>query len=277
MDNQTKKTPIGVFDSGFGGLTVFKEIKALMPEYDYVYFGDNARAPYGDRPKETIYEFTLDSVKKIFDRNSPLVVLACNTATSNALPQIQQIDLPKIDPTKRVLGVIQPTIEALPEFTKNGHIGILGTPGTCASHFYEDEIKKSYPDYKAVSQSGDMFVPLVELGEYAGGGADYFVKKYVDLLLAKDPDIDTIILGCTHYPLLYPKIRAYVPQNIQVVAQGAIVAKSLKNYLQRHPEMEQRLTKNGTVEYLTSEASDIFDRLGSVFMDETIHSTHIDD
>ena len=277
MEDQSKKCPIGVFDSGFGGLTVFRAIKALMPEYDYLYFGDNARAPYGDRPKETIYEFTLDCVKQLFDRNSPLVILACNTATSNALPQIQQLDLPKIDPTKRVLGVIQPTIEALPEYTKNGHIGVLGTPGTCASHFYEDEIVKSFPTYSVVSQAGDMFVPLVELGEYAGGGADYFVKKYVDLLLAKDHQIDTIVLGCTHYPLLYPKIRAYVPSNIQVIAQGDIVAKSLKNYLKRHPEMDNRLSKNGTVQYFTSEGSDTFDKLGSIFMNETIHSVHVDE
>ena len=277
MDNQTKRIPIGVFDSGFGGLTVFREIKALMPEYDYVYFGDNARAPYGDRPKQTIYEYTLDCVKKLFGYNCPLVILACNTATSNALPEIQKVDIPKIDPTKRVLGVIQPTIEALPEFTKNGHIGVLGTPGTCAPHFYENAIDKMFPNYKVVSQSGDMFVPLVELGEYAGGGADYFVKKYIDLLLAKDPDIDTIILGCTHYPLLYPKIRAYVPAKIQVVAQGKIVAKSLKNYLERHPEMEKRLTKTGTVQYYTSEASNVFDKLGSIFMGETINAIRVAD
>lgn len=277
MDNNNTKTPIGVFDSGFGGLTVFRSIKALMPEYDYVYFGDNARAPYGDRPKEVIYEYTLNSVKKLFDRNAPLVILACNTATSNALPQIQRNDLPKINPTSRVLGVILPTVQALPQFTKNGHIGILGTPGTIASRTYENEIAKLYPNYRVSSQAGDMFVPLVEEGEYAGGGADYFVKKYVDLLMAKDHQIDTIVLGCTHYPLLYPKLRAYIPKEIEIIAQGDLVAKSLKDYLKRHPEMDNRLSKGGTCQYFTSEAGEKFSELGSVFMGETIHATHIDD
>lgn len=277
MNDKKTKTPIGVFDSGFGGLTVFRSIKKLMPEYDYVYFGDNARAPYGDRPKNVIYDYTLDSVEKLFDKNAPLVILACNTATSNALPQIQRNDLPKIDPSKRVLGVILPTVQALPEYTKNGHIGILGTAGTIASRDYETQIAKLYPDYQVSSQSGEMFVPLVEEGEYAGGGADYFVKKYVDLLMAKDHQIDTIVLGCTHYPLLYPKLRAYIPKEIEIIAQGDIVAKSLQDYLKRHPEMDKRLTKGGTCEYLTSESSDTFSKLGSIFMGEEIKAIHIDD
>ena len=277
MEQEVKKSPIGVFDSGFGGLTVFKSIKALMPEYDFVYFGDNARAPYGDRPQKVIYEFTLNCVEKLFDKNSPLVVLACNTATSNALPTIESVDVPRIDPTRRVLGVIQPTVDALSQFTKNGHIGILGTPGTIASHTYETEIAKVHPEYRVSSQAGDMFVPLVEEGEYAGGGADYFVKKYVDLLMAKDHQIDTIILGCTHYPLLYPKLRAYVPKEIEIIAQGDLVAKSLKEYLQKNPEMDNRLSKGGTCVYYTSESSDKFDELGSIFMGEQIHSVHVDD
>ena len=260
--------PIGVFDSGYGGLTILREIRRKLPEYDYLYLGDNARAPYGTRSFDIVYRFTLEAVQYLFSQGCRLVILACNTASAKALRTIQQNDLPHIDPTRRVLGVIRPTVEKVGEITRNGCIGILGTPGTVQSESYNIEIAKMYGGKLLTYGHGcPMWVPLVENREADGDGADYFVQKDIDALLAMNHDIDTVILGCTHYPLLLPKIRKYMPDGVTVVGQGSIIADSLANYLQRHPEMEVRCTKGGTCRYLTTENADKFSSMASYFLD----------
>lgn len=271
-----KTGPIGVFDSGYGGLTILKEIRRLMPQYSYLYLGDNARAPYGTRSFDVVYRFTLEAVTALFAMGCPLVILACNTASAKALRNIQQHDLPGMEPGLRVLGVIRPTAEKIQSLSDNGHVGILGTEGTVSSCSYDMEIAKISPEFKVSSKACPMWVPLVENNEATGEGADYFVEKYVDELLAKDSDIDTIVLACTHYPILYPKIRKAVPENIKVVKQGEIVAESLKDYLKRHPEMEERLERGGECRYLTTENPEKFTGLASIFLDEKVDVSHID-
>lgn len=271
-----KTGPIGVFDSGYGGLTILKEIRRLMPQYSYLYLGDNARAPYGTRSFDVVYRFTLEAVTALFAMGCPLVILACNTASAKALRNIQQHDLPGMEPGLRVLGVIRPTAEKIQSLSDNGHVGILGTEGTVSSCSYDMEIAKISPEFKVSSKACPMWVPLVENNEATGEGADYFVEKYVGELLAKDSDIDTIVLACTHYPILYPKIRKAVPGNIKVVKQGEIVAESLKDYLKRHPEMEERLERGGECRYLTTENPEKFTGLASIFLDEKVDVSHID-
>ncbi|MBD5227196.1 MAG: glutamate racemase [Bacteroidales bacterium] len=271
----SERGPIGVFDSGYGGLTILRDFRRLLPEYDYIYLGDNARAPYGNRSFELVYEFTAQAVNHLFEQGCPLVILACNTASAKALRTIQVQDLPEIDPTRRVLGVIRPTIERLPELTTTGHIGVLATPGTVLSRSYTLETEKLFPEMKVTEKACPMWVPLVENGEADMPGADYFVRKYIDAILLEDPEIDTLILGCTHYPMLYPKIRAYVPERISVVPQGNLVAESLKDYLKRHPEMDSRLTRNGTTIYETTEATFKFDTISSLFLQSPVSSVQI--
>ena len=257
---------IGIFDSGFGGLTVLSEIKALLSEYDYIYLGDNARAPYGSRSFDVVYKFTLEAVKWFFEQGCHLVILACNTASAKALRTIQQIDLPQLAPNNRVLGVIRPTVECLHTLSKTHHVGILGTEGTIQSKSYELEIEKLHPHLTVTSEACPMWVSLIENEEHNSAGADYFVQQHIHRLLEKDANIDTILLGCTHYPLLMNKIRKYVPQHITVVEQGKYVAKSLKNYLHRHPDMDKRCTKNGTVKYFTTDSAEKFEIFASRYL-----------
>lgn len=268
--------PIGVFDSGYGGLTILKEIRKALPQYDYIYLGDNARAPYGTRSFDVVYEFTLQAVRDLFARGCELVILACNTASAKALRSIQQKDLPGIDPEKRVLGVIIPTVEALGNVTKNGNIGVLGTPGTISSGTYDIEIAKFFPAFRTVSVPCPMWVPLVENKEYDSPGADYFVKKYVEELFAQEPETDTVVLGCTHYPLLLKKIEKQVAGRAKVITQGALVAGSLADYMKRHPEMDAKCSKGGSVTYLTTENPDKFTDLAGIFMEEPVTATRIE-
>ena len=258
--------PIGVFDSGYGGLTILDKIRTQMPEYDYLYLGDNARTPYGPRSFEVVYEFTLQAVKKLFELGCPLVILACNTASAKALRTIQQTNLPIIDPTRRVLGVIRPTAECIGQLTQSRHVGILATSGTIKSESYLMEIHKLFPDVIVTGEACPMWVPLVENNEYASEGADYIVKKHIHQLLEKDPEIDTIILGCTHYPLLIEKIRQFTPSHIRLVPQGEYVAKSLEDYLKRHPEMDIRCSKGNTCRFLTTESTAKFEESASIFL-----------
>lgn len=271
--------PIGVFDSGYGGLTILRSLRGKLPQYDFLYLGDNARAPYGSRSFEVVYDFTLEAVNALFSRGCPLVILACNTASAKALRSIQQNDLPGIDPSRRVLGVIRPTVEVLPRITKSRHVGVLGTPGTVASHSYRIELGKSAPELTVTELACPMWVPLVENREASSPGADYFVRKYCDQLMTVDPLIDTVVLGCTHYPLLLPKIRQYLPDGVRALAQGDIVAESLADYLHRHPEMECRLTRNdagqGVCNYLTTENPEKFSDLASLFLGEPVGVEHI--
>ncbi len=264
------KGPIGVFDSGYGGLTILKQLREELPERSFMYLGDNARAPYGNRSFDVVYRFTLEAVKKLFDMGCPLVILACNTASAKALRTIQQVDLPMMDKTKRVLGVVRPTVEAVNEMSKTGRIGVFATAGTIASESYPIELHKLNPDLKVVGQSCPMWVPLIESGESEGEGADYFVRKYIDQMMSEDKDIDTVILGCTHYPIMIDKIRANMPSGVNVVAQGTLVAKSLKDYLERHPEMAERLDKEASIEYYTTEEPSKFEELASVFLGHKI-------
>ena len=271
----TNVGPIGIFDSGYGGLTILEQVRKGLPRYDYLYLGDNARAPYGTRSFEIVYEFTKQAVFHLFDEGCSLVILACNTASAKALRSIQQKDLPRLAPDKRVLGVIRPTVESLSELSRTGHIGILATPGTIQSGSYELEIKKMYPEFVVYGQSCPMWVPLVEYREADGDGADFFVKKYVDMLFAQQPALDTVVLGCTHYPLLYQKIKRYIPEGVSIVKQGTIVADSLKDYLSRHPEMESLCAKGGGCEYRTTESSEKFSTMASVFLSDNIEAKHI--
>lgn len=269
------KQPIAVFDSGYGGLTVLKEIVSLLPQYDYLYMGDNARAPYGPRSFEQVYEYTLEAVSWLFLQGCPLVILACNTASAKALRTIQQNDLAKMGVGKRVLGVIRPTAEVIGNFSKSRHVGVLGTKGTVQSESYILEIEKFFPEVKVSQEACPMWVPLIENNEYSTEGADYFVKKHINNLLARDHEIDTILLGCTHYPLLLNKIKQVVPPEIMVIEQGSIVAEGLKDYLQRHPEMEEQCSKEGHLAfYTTGDASD-FDEHAAHFFGGPVKSSHL--
>ena len=271
----TKPAPIGIFDSGYGGLTVFRNIRAKLPQYDYIYLGDNARAPYGPRDFDTIYHYTLECVRHLFDMGCRFVILACNTASAKALRTIQQQDLPKIAPDHRVLGVIRPTTEIVGHFSRSGHVGILATRGTVVSQSYVIEIEKFFPEIKVFQQACPMWVPLVENNEHESTGADYFVKKYLDEMLAQSSEIDTVVLGCTHYPLLEKKIRQYLPANVRLLSQGEIVAKSLVDYLYRHPEIETVCSKGGRVEYFTTESADDFDHKAAIFLGHEVKSKHL--
>jgi glutamate racemase len=257
--------PIGIFDSGFGGLTVLKEIERVLPQYDYVYFGDNARAPYGTRSFETVYAYTLEAVQWLFGQGCRLVILACNTASAKALRTIQQKDLPRIAPERRVLGVIRPVTELIGKITRSRHVGILATAGTVASQSYVIEINKQFPDITVVQEACPMWVPLLENNEFDGDGADYFVKQHIDRIFAADSLIDTLVLGCTHYTLLQPKIRHFVSTNTMLVSQGIIVAESLADYLIRHPEIEDRCSRQGRRDFYTSETAGFFERVAPLF------------
>lgn len=268
--------PIGVFDSGYGGLTILKAIRELLPQYDYAYLGDNARAPYGTRSFDIVYQFTRQAVLKLFEMGCQLVILGCNTASAKALRSIQQNDLPKIDPQRRVLGVIRPTAEIVGKLTQTKHIGILATPGTIKSDSYNIEVNKLWPELDVTGVACPLWVPIVENNEATGAGADYFVKKRIDHILWLDPDIDTLILGCTHYPILMPKIKQYVPDGIKIVSQGEYVAESLKDYLTRHTEIDARCTKNGTAHYYTTENAEKFKEVARIFVTDDIEVEHID-
>lgn len=268
-------TPIGIFDSGYGGLTVFRSIAARLPQYDYVYLGDNGRAPYGNRSFETVHEYTLECVRWFFDQGCPLVIVACNTASAKALRSIQQNDLPHIDPTRRVLGVIRPTAEVIGNYSRTKSVGVLGTKGTINSGSYEIEIGHFFPEVRVHPLACPMWVPLIEYGEYNSEGADFFVRKYLDELLAKAPDIDTILLACTHYPLLIEKIRKHLPEGIRAVPQGDIVAASLDDYLQRHPEMEQRISQGGNMRFFTTDDAADFEQHATVFFGKAVDATQV--
>lgn len=268
--------PIGVFDSGYGGLTILHEIRQTLPTYDYLYLGDNARAPYGSRSFDVIYQYTLQAVETLFSRGCHLVILACNTASAKALRTIQQNDLPRLGPSRRVLGVIRPTVEAVGALTRTRHVGLLGTKGTIMSQSYEMELHKLFPDIVVTGEACPMWVPLIENNEADSPGADYFVQKRIGNLLAHDGRIDTLILGCTHYPLLMPKILKYTPPGIRVLPQGEYVARSLRTYLQRHPEVDALCTRHGSCSYLSTEAADRFEQSASYFLKEEISAAHCD-
>lgn len=270
-----KPGPIGIFDSGYGGLTILKEIRKQLPDYDFLYLGDNARTPYGTRSFEIVYQFTLQAVKRLFEEGCHLVILACNTASAKALRSIQIHDLPQLDINRRVLGVIRPTVEQLNQLTTSKHIGLLATSGTVLSNSYPLEINKLFPEIQVTSEACPMWVPLVENDEANKEGADYFIKQHINRLLNKDWQIDTIILGCTHYPMLLPKIKLFTPDHIQIIAQGEYVAKSLKDYLRRHPEMDNKCTKEGNCTYYTTESTEKFINSASLFLNEEINVEHI--
>ncbi|HAQ18061.1 MAG TPA: glutamate racemase [Prolixibacteraceae bacterium] len=269
--------PIGVFDSGYGGLTILKEFLNDLPTYDFIYLGDNARAPYGPRSFEVVYEYTLQAVKKLFEMGCPLVILACNTASAKALRNIQQKDLPHIDPERRVLGVIRPAVESIGDYTRNGHVGILGTVGTVLSNSYPIELEKwaGGKVVKTTQEACPIWVPLVENNETDSPGTEYFVSKNINNLLAADPKIDSIILGCTHYPLLMPVIRKFVPENIHLLEQGKLVSSKLIEYLNRHPEMDQRCSKSGIVKYFTTENEKVFEKNATTFIGRKIKSEKV--
>ena len=276
---------IGVFDSGYGGLTILDAIRRELPQYDYLYMGDNARAPYGTHSFDVIYRYTLQAVKYLFDHDCALVILACNTASAKALRTIQQKDLPLInDKMVNVLGVIRPTVEAVPAITKTGHVGILATPATVSSESYVLELQKIFQNLEISQQACPLWVPLIENGEHLKPGADYFVDLYLRQILEKDPQIDTLVLGCTHYPLLLPKIAQWIKNNgkrfaagdIQVISQGYLEAKSLADYLRRHPEYESQLSKGGSCRYLTTENADRFSQSASLFLSAPVQAEHID-
>lgn len=262
--------PIGVFDSGYGGLTILHQMRQTLPQYDYLYLGDNARAPYGPRSFDIVYQFTREAVLKLFSMGCQLVILACNTASAKALRTIQQNDLPEIDPTRRVLGVIRPTAECIGKITQSRHVGIFATVGTIKSESYVLEIQKLYPDITVTGEPCPMWVPLIENNEYDSPGADYFVEKRIGNIMRRDPKIDSIILGCTHYPLLLNKILKYVPRGVRIVPQGEYVASSLKDYFMRHPEMEAKCSKGGKCHYLTTESTDKFQESAQLFLHENV-------
>lgn len=272
--------PIGVFDSGYGGLTVLREIVGKLPQYDYVYLGDNARTPYGTRSFETVYQYTLECVRHLFDRGCRLVILACNTASAKALRNIQQLDLPTLapgldGPDRRVLGVIRPTTEVIGQYSQTGYVGVLATRGTVTSESYVVEIEKFFPGLRVYQEACPMWVPLVENGEYAGAGADYFVRQHLDRLMAQSGKIDTLLLACTHYPLLIDKIRQYAPAGATILSQGGIVADSLADYLRRHPELEAQCSRHGRRTFLTTDSTADFDRQATVFYGEPVRSEHL--
>ena len=268
--------PIGIFDSGYGGLTILEKIRKELPQYDYIYLGDNARTPYGTRSFDVVYKYTLECVTHLFEMGCQLVLLACNTASAKALRTIQQNDLPRLDPNRRVLGVIRPTVEAVGVMTLSKHIGLLATNGTVQSNSYPLEIQKIYQDIQVTSEACPMWVPLIENNEHQAAGADYFIQKNIAHLLDSDPLIDTIMLGCTHYPLLETKIKSFLPNSISLVSQGDIVAKSLADYLQRHTEMEADCTKNAICRYLTTESVEKFSSAASLFLKQAVAAEHVD-
>ena len=267
--------PIGVFDSGYGGLTILHEIRQLLPQYDYIYLGDNARAPYGSRSFEVVYKFTRQAVLKLFEQGCHLVILGCNTASAKALRSIQHRVLPELCPDRRVLGIIRPTAESISELTTTRHIGILATEGTIRSRSYELEIEKQAPDVKVSGQACPLWAAIVEANEADSPGADYFVKKRIDQLMLQDPNIDAIVLGCTHYPLLMRSIVRNCPPGVRIVPQGAYVANSLKDYLARHPEMEAKCTKRGTCRYLTTESEERFKECAQIFLNEKVDAENV--
>lgn len=272
----TANKPIGVFDSGYGGLTVLKAIIEKLPQYDYLYMGDNARAPYGPRSFDTVYHYTLQAVQWFFEQGCELVILACNTASAKALRTIQQKDLPALDSGKRVLGVIRPTTEIIGNYSQSGQVGILGTAGTVASNSYPIEIGKFFPSLRVSQEACPMWVPLIENNEYQGAGADYFVQKHLDNILQQAPDMDTLLLACTHYPLLLPKIKAFLPAHIRVVSQGEIVAESLAAYLDKHQSLAQKISKNAQRIFYTTDDPDDFDNHATAFFGRNIHAQHLD-
>ncbi len=271
-----RAAPIGVFDSGYGGLTVLKEFVTKLPEYDYLYLGDNARAPYGTRSFETVYHYTLQCVKWFFEQGCSLVILACNTASAKALRSIQQNDLPRLAPDRRVLGVIRPTTEAIGNYSKNNAVGILATSGTVASQSYPIEIQKFFPQIQVYQEACPIWVPLIENNEMDNPGAAYFIKKHLDALFSKGKEIDVVLLGCTHYPLMQKQIQEQLPDGIRLLAQGELVAESLKDYLERHPEIEKRCSKGGTVQFYTTDSTEDFDNHGALFFGDTVKSKHLD-
>ena len=268
--------PIGVFDSGYGGLTILHGLRQTMPQYDYMYLGDNARAPYGSRSFEVVYKFTRQAVLKLFSMGCHLVILGCNTASAKALRSLQQRDIPELDPTRRVLGIIRPTAEVIGTITKSNHVGLLATEGTIKSQSYNMEISKLWPEIQVNGVACPLWAAIVEANEADSPGADYFVKKRIDQLMLKDADIDTIILGCTHYPLLMSSIVKNLPDGVRVVPQGQYVANSLKDYLKRHPQMEQMITKTGSCRYLPTESEDKFKESAQIFLHEQVEVTHVD-
>ncbi|MBI5858972.1 MAG: glutamate racemase [Sphingobacteriales bacterium] len=270
------ENPIGIFDSGYGGLTVLKDIIHKLPQYDYLYMGDNARAPYGNRSFDTVYHYSLQCVKWFFKQGCPLVILACNTASAKALRTIQQNDLPTIDSAKRVLGVIRPTAEVIGNYSETKSVGILATSGTVASESYPMEIGKFFPDLKVYQEACPMWVPLIENNEHHSHGADYFVKKYMHSIFEKGEDIDVVLMACTHYPLLREKIEEYLPLGVKLISQGEIVAESLAHYLGRHPEIESRCGKKGSREFYTTDSTADFDNHATIFFGEPVQSKHID-
>ena len=271
----SKPGPIGIFDSGYGGLTILHGIRQLLPEYDYLYLGDNARAPYGPRSFDVVYEFTRQAVIKLFEMGCHLIILGCNTASAKALRTIQQNDLPLLDPERRVLGVIRPTAEIIGNLTQSRHVGVLATEGTIRSESYTMEIQKLWPDIQVSGVACPFWVPLVEYNEADSPGADYFVKKRIDEIMRKDPAIDTIILGCTHYPLLMPKILRYLPHGVRVVPQSEYVAESLKHYFEHHPKIEQRCSRGASVHYLTTENPEKFKESAQIFLHEPVEVENI--
>ena len=268
--------PIGVFDSGYGGLTILHGIRQRLPEYDFMYLGDNARAPYGSRSFEVVYQFTRQAVLKLFSMGCQLVILGCNTASAKALRSIQQRDLPQWDENRRVLGIIRPTAEVIGQLTTSRHVGLLATPGTILSGSYEMEIAKLFPDIKLSGIGCPLWASIVEANEADSPGADYFVKKRIDMLMRKDPEIDAVILGCTHYPLLMSSIVKHVPTGVRIIPQGEYVANSLRDYLNRHTAMDERLTKNGTCQYFTTESEDTFEETAQIFLHEKVNVKHVD-
>lgn len=272
----SQKNPIGIFDSGYGGLTVLREIVDQLPQYDYIYLGDNARAPYGNRSFETVYHYTLQCVKWFFKQGCSLVILACNTASAKALRTIQQNDLPELAPEKRVLGVIRPTSEMIGTYSETKSVGILATNGTVASNSYPIEIGKFFPDVKVYQEACPMWVPLVENNEHQSHGTDFFVKKNLHSIFEKGVDIDVILLACTHYPLLKDKIEEHLPVDVKLLSQGEIVAASLEDYLQRHPEIEKQCSKGGNRSFYTTDSTEDFDNHATTFFGEAIQSKHVD-
>lgn len=272
----TATKPIGVFDSGYGGLTVLKEMVKTLPQYDYLYLGDNARAPYGPRSFDTVYHYTLQCVKWFFEQGCELVILACNTASAKALRTIQQNDLPGIGPNKRVLGVIRPTTEIIGNYSKTGSVGILGTAGTILSESYPIEIAKFYPSLKVYQEACPMWVPLVENNEYNKSGADYFIQQHLQQLFKRSADIDTLLLACTHYPLLINKIKTFAPAGTIILSQGEIVARSLKDYLERHPPIANHCTQKGGRRFFTTDSVTDFDSHASIFFGEPVASEHVE-
>ena len=268
--------PIGVFDSGYGGLTILHGIRQRLPEYDFMYLGDNARAPYGSRSFEVVYQFTRQAVLKLFSMGCQLVILGCNTASAKALRSIQQRDLPQWDENRRVLGIIRPTAEVIGQLTTSRHVGLLATPGTILSGSYEMEIAKLFPDIKLSGVGCPLWASIVEANEADSPGADYFVKKRIDMLMRKDPEIDAVILGCTHYPLLMSSIVKHVPTGVRIIPQGEYVANSLRDYLNRHTAMDERLTKNGTCQYFTTESEDKLEETAQIFLHEQVNVKHVD-